>query len=113
MKAIVALWLASIALPLAGSNQTVLILYDESGPREVSEGYLTVSDADQKGRLLQPVQSNNLPPARDPEVAVREEYELARGSAEALTLFMARHADHPLAAAARRDLDELRRQGSR
>lgn len=46
------------------------------------------------------------PPARDPNIAVEEEYELAqqRGTAEALELFITRHPDSPLAAKARADL---------
>ncbi|MGR3375003.1 MAG: hypothetical protein ACU0D1_19565 [Pseudooceanicola nanhaiensis] len=43
------------------------------------------------------------PPARDGDIAVREEFATARsaGTAEALRLFIARHGDHPLAAEAR------------
>src|SRR4029079_4113937 len=42
-------------------------------------------------------------PARDPSIAVAEEYELARrkGTAEAFELFIARHSDDPLAEKAR------------
>jgi hypothetical protein len=112
MKAIVALLLASIARPMFGSTETVLVPHIELGTREVAGGYWAVSDADRKDRLLR-VQQPSLPPARDPEVAVREEYELAQGNAAALELFMARHADHPLASAARRELEGLRRQGLR
>jgi hypothetical protein len=51
------------------------------------------------------------PPARDPNVAVEEEYQLARqrGTAEALELFIARHPDSPLAAKARADLRQTPR----
>jgi hypothetical protein len=51
-----------------------------------------------------------MPPPRDPEKAVREEYQLAlaRGTAAALELFIARHADHPLAAEARRALERMK-----
>jgi hypothetical protein len=47
-----------------------------------------------------------LPPPRDPELAVREEYELAvaAGTPEALRLFIKRHAGHPLAVEAERRL---------
>ena len=46
------------------------------------------------------------PGARDPAVAVEEEYQLARqrGTAEALELFIARHPDSPLAEKARAEL---------
>ncbi|MCP3464976.1 hypothetical protein [Bradyrhizobium sp. CCGUVB23] len=52
-----------------------------------------------------------MPPARDPSIAVAEEYELARrkGTAEALELFIARHGDDPLAEKARADLKRLSR----
>jgi hypothetical protein len=51
------------------------------------------------------------PPARDPKIAVQEEYEIARqrGTAQALELFISRHPDDPLAARARADLRSLSR----
>jgi hypothetical protein len=44
-------------------------------------------------------------PARDGDIAIREEYEAARrvGTAAAYDLFLARHPDHPLAETARRE----------
>ncbi|MGB8402319.1 MAG: hypothetical protein WCE35_26375 [Bradyrhizobium sp.] len=53
----------------------------------------------------------SVPPARDPALAVAEEYQLARqkGTAEALELFIARHGDDSLAAKARADLQRLSR----
>ena len=47
--------------------------------------------------------------ARDPEVAVREEFELAldKGTIEAIDLFIIRHPDSDLAAAARNRRREL------
>lgn len=49
------------------------------------------------------------PLPRDPEIAVREEYELAvaAGTRQALDLFIARHADHKLARDAKTRLDAL------
>jgi hypothetical protein len=57
------------------------------------------------------VPSRTTPPARDPQLAVQEEYQLARqrGTAEALELFMARHPDSPLAEKARADLAAMKR----
>jgi hypothetical protein len=51
------------------------------------------------------------PAARDPEVAVQEEYRAARhrDTAEALELFIARHPDSALAEKARTDLRRLPR----
>jgi hypothetical protein len=52
-----------------------------------------------------------MPPARDPKLAVEEEYQMARrqNSVQALELFIARHPDDPLAARARADLRSLSR----
>jgi hypothetical protein len=49
------------------------------------------------------------PLPRDPEIAVREEYDMAvaAGTKDALALFIARHADHPLAEQAQARLDTL------
>lgn len=49
--------------------------------------------------------STGLPRARDGNIAIREELEAARraGTLAAYDLFLARHGEHPLAAAARRE----------
>jgi hypothetical protein len=59
----------------------------------------------------QQVPSRTMPPARDPQLAVQEEYQLARqrGTAQALELFIARHPDSPLAEKARADLAAIKR----
>jgi hypothetical protein len=51
------------------------------------------------------------PPARDPEIAVEEEYQIARrhGTAEALNLFIARHPDGRFADKARAELRRIKR----
>lgn len=51
------------------------------------------------------------PPARDPKLAVEEEYQLAlrQGTVQALELFIARHPDDALAEKARADLRRLAR----
>jgi hypothetical protein len=50
-------------------------------------------------------------PARDPKLAVEEEYQMARrlNTVQSLELFIARHPDDPLAARARADLRLLQR----
>ena len=55
--------------------------------------------------------SRTTPPARDPQLAVQEEYQLARqrGTAQALELFIARHPDSPLAEKASADLAAMKR----
>lgn len=52
-----------------------------------------------------------MPPARNGEIAVREEYDIARrrGTAEALELFIARHPDSALAERARVELRQMKR----
>jgi hypothetical protein len=57
------------------------------------------------------VRGSVTPPARDPKIAVEEEYQLARqrGTAQALELFISRHPDDPLADKARADLKSLSR----
>jgi hypothetical protein len=66
------------------------------------------ADADETGKAAR---APSVPPARDPAIAVAEEYELARqkGTAAALELFIARHSDDPLAEKARADLKRLSR----
>jgi hypothetical protein len=60
---------------------------------------------------LNTIRDRTTPPARDPKVAVEEEYRLARqqGTVQALELFIARHADDPLAEKARADLRRMSR----
>jgi hypothetical protein len=64
--------------------------------------------ADDKGKA---VRAPVMPMARDPAVAVAEEYEAAlrKGTREALELFIARHPDDPLAEQARVELKRLSR----
>jgi hypothetical protein len=59
----------------------------------------------------QQIPSRTTPPARAPELAVQEEYQLARqrGTAQALELFIERHPDSPLADKARADLAAMKR----
>jgi hypothetical protein len=56
-----------------------------------------------------PPRSTDQPRPRDGDVAIRQELEAARraGTLEAYDLFLQRHADHPLAAIAHRERDEL------
>ena len=63
------------------------------------------------GETPKPVPQETTPPARDPKIAVEEEYQIARqrGTAQALELFIARHPDDPLAEKARADLRRMTR----
>lgn len=53
--------------------------------------------------------TTDLPPPRDPDIAVQEELDLARraGTVAAYDLFMARHPGHPLVETARRERDRI------
>lgn len=72
---------------------------------------MVMAAADEKP--IAPDRDNPLPPPRDPDVAVREEYDLAvaAGTIAALDLFIRRHGDHPLADLARRERDRLAAEG--
>jgi hypothetical protein len=63
------------------------------------------------GETPKPVTRETTPPARDPKIAVEEEYQIARqrGTVQALELFIARHPDDPLAENARADLRRMTR----
>lgn len=58
------------------------------------------------GETPKPAPQETTPPARDPKIAVEEEYQIARkrGTVQALELFIQRHPDDPLAEKARADL---------
>lgn len=62
-----------------------------------------------------PTRSTNLRPPRDGNVAIREELDSARRaqSLAAYDLFLARHPDHPLAGAARRERAALVARGGK
>ena len=64
-----------------------------------------------KDRLAQ-THSETLPLPRDPDIAVREEFDRARAqnTGQAWELFIARHGDHRLAAEARKELEKLRQK---
>lgn len=66
------------------------------------------ANADENGKAGR---APSMPMARDPAVAVAEEYEAARrkGTREAFELFIARHGDDPLAEQARAELKRLSR----
>ena len=61
-----------------------------------------------------PRRSTELPRPRDGNVAVQEELDAARraGTLAAYDLFLARHRDHPLAAAARRERARIAAAGA-
>lgn len=69
-----------------------------------------------EGRAMsQNPRSTDQPRPRDGGVAVQQELDAARvaGTVEAYDLFLSRHAGHPLADVARRELAEIARRRSR
>ena len=79
-------------------------------PNPLVERSHLMAKTDDPIRLAQDKRSEPLPRPRDPEIAVREEYDLAkgRGTVEAFELFIARHPNHALVAEARRELERLK-----
>jgi hypothetical protein len=71
--------------------------------------FMSKTAAAEEARKAAP--ANTTPLARDPKLAVEEEYRIAlqHGTAAALELFIARHPDDPLAEKARADLRRLPR----
>ena len=63
------------------------------------------------GETPKPVPQATTPPARDPKIAVEEEYQIARqrGTVQALELFIARHPDDPFAEKALADIRQISR----
>ena len=61
------------------------------------------------------VSAARVPPARDGNIAIREELDAARraGTVEAYELFIARHPQHPLAEMAREELRRLTEREAR
>lgn len=75
----------------------------------VREGRIAMTKAAAETPKLVP--QTTTPPARDPQIAVEEEYQIARqqNTAQALELFIQRHPDNPLAEKARADLRRMSR----
>lgn len=75
------------------------------------EGILLMSKPANAGEKPPASPERTMPPARNGEIATREEYEIARrrGTAEALELFIARHPDSTLAKRARAELRQMKR----
>ena len=79
--------------------------------RLLQKGHLSMAKAIASDAKPDTATANTMPPARDPRLAMEEEYQLARrqNTVQALELFIARHPDDPLAAKARADLRSLSR----
>ena len=75
------------------------------------EGRISMAKTATAAETQKPVPQTTTPPARDPGIAVEEEYQIARqqGTAQALELFIARHPDDPLAEKALADIRRISR----
>lgn len=94
---------------LAALLAAMSMLFNSNG--SFPEGRIVMAKAAAADGPQNPARSSTTPPARDPEVAVQEEYQAAQqqGTAAALELFIARHPDSPLAEKARAELRRLPR----
>ncbi|MBR1194870.1 hypothetical protein JQ620_23055 [Bradyrhizobium sp. AUGA SZCCT0274] len=86
-------------------------IFPPDSDRLLRKGHFAMAKAIASDEKPGAAAKNTMPPARDPKLAVEEEYQLARrrNTVEALELFIARHPDDPLAAKARTDLRRLSR----
>jgi len=86
----------------------VVLLVD---PDLLCERRILMAKVAAAGETPKPVPQETTPPARDPKIAVEEEYQIARqrGTVQALELFIARHPEDPLAEKARADLRRISR----
>jgi hypothetical protein len=77
----------------------------------LGEGRISMAKTATAAETQKPVPQTTTPPARDPGIAVAEEYQIARqqGTVQALELFIQRHPDDPLAEKAQADLRRMSR----
>ena len=96
---------SGLAIPLLA---VAIFLADSD---RLQKGHLSMAKAIASDAKPDTAAANTMPPARDPQLAVEEEYQMARrqNTLQALELFIARHPDNPLAAKARADLRALSR----
>jgi hypothetical protein len=100
----------TICLAFTISLPTVAVFLPDPD-RLLQKGHLSMAKAIASDAKPDSAPAKAMPPARDPKLAVEEEYQMARrqNTVQALELFIARHPDDPLAARARADLRSLSR----
>jgi hypothetical protein len=102
-------WMAEAVATCAAVLVAMMLLPDPDPLRRERHFFMSkIAAADETGKA---VREGATPPARNPEAAVEEEYQIAlrQGTAQALELFIARHPDSALAEKARADLRRLSR----
>jgi hypothetical protein len=110
MKTAERAWKAGRTAALTTAVQAATMLLP--GPDySVHERRILMTKIAAAAEMQKDIRENTTPPARDPEIAVAEEYQMARqrGTVQALELFIARHPDSALAEKARADLRRLSR----
>ena len=102
---------AGISTSALATSLLVAIMLPLDPDHILRERRISVPNAVAASEKQKIVPESTTPIARDPKIAVEEEYQMARqrGTVEALELFIARHPDSPLAAKARLDLQRLPR----
>jgi hypothetical protein len=100
---------STVSLAFTIALLTAIFLPDTSHLLE--KGHFFMAKATASDARPGTAKDNTTPPARDPKLAVEEEYQMARrlNTVQSLELFIARHPDDPLAARARADLRLLPR----
>jgi hypothetical protein len=102
--------LFTVSLAFTISLLTVAVFLPDSD-RSLRKGHFSMAKAIASDAKPNTATANTMPPARDPKLAVEEEYQMARrlNTVQSLELFIARHPDDPLAARARADLRSVSR----
>src|ERR1700682_6134170 len=90
---------SQVSRPTSGMLLTVVAILLGADPGSANASGKTPVMKNTTSDLVAAGPARTTPPARDPEIAVAEEFELARkrGTTEALDLFILRHPDDPLA----------------
>lgn len=87
----------------------LLVSFSVDGTASDMQGQTKARFGEMIGAPPKSAAERTTPRPRDPKLAVKEEFEMARreGTREAFELFIARHPESPLAAEARRLLERL------
>jgi len=104
-------WSRTLAVSLAFTISLLTATFVQDTGHLYQGGHLSMTKAVAGGAKPGTATNSTTPPARDPKLAVEEEYHMARrvNTVQSLELFIARHPDDPLAARARADLRLLSR----
>jgi hypothetical protein len=104
-------WPRTFAVSLAFTISLLAAILLRDTGHLLLKGHLSMTKAIASDANTGTASDKTTPPARDPKLAVEEEYQMARrlNTVQSLELFIARHPNDPLAARARADLRLLPR----